>query len=409
MSKVVFFNMPGATGHINPTLGWVEELVSRGEHVIYYAGEGSRHKLTRLGAEYRTYEPWFDYNHSADGSAELIPMALIQLSLAEACCEGLIADLREESPDYIIYDSCCIWGKYIAEVLGIPAINSLTTLVSSPYVLISDYRLGTHIVKELLLGVGKVFSARKRLIKLFEKIDVRYRGLIYHVFDIFANVGDLNIVFNTKQYQPFVNQIKGNFKYVGASVPENRDAVSEHFNMSGNNPLVYISLGTVNNTNLNFFKSCVQAFSNKPFDVIMSVGESSCIQELGPLPNNIQAYAHVPQLLLLSHASAFITHGGMNSLNEGLYYGVPLVIYPQQVEQAFNGRRFQRMGLAKLLGSGNPSAKDLYDAVVFVINNPKMKDRVTAYGDVLKAAGGVVTAADEVLDHPFKKKSLESA
>ncbi|PCI52076.1 MAG: hypothetical protein COB51_01000 [Moraxellaceae bacterium] len=409
MAKVVFFNMPGATGHINPTLGWVEELISRGEQVIYYAGEDSRHKLSRLGAEYRTYDSWFDYSHSADGSTELIPMALIQLRLAEACCEGLIAELREESPDYIIYDSCCIWGKYIAEALGIPAINSLTTLVSSPYVLISDYRLGAHIVKELLLGVGKVFSARKRLIKLFKKIGVRYRGLIYHVFDIFANVGDLNIVFNTKQYQPFVNQIKGNFKYVGASVPENRDAVSEQFNISDNNPLVYISLGTVNNTNLNFFKNCVQAFSNKPYDVIMSVGESSRIQELGPLPNNIQAYAHVPQLHLLKHASAFITHGGMNSLNEGLYYGVPLVIYPQQVEQAFNGRRFQKMGLAKLLGSESPSAKDLYDAVVFVIEDPAMKGRAKAYGDVLKTAGGVVTAADEVLDYPFKKKRLASA
>ncbi|PCJ21968.1 MAG: hypothetical protein COB04_01980 [Gammaproteobacteria bacterium] len=399
MSKVVFFNLPGASGHINPTLGWVEELMARGEQVIYYSGEAERHKLARLGAEFRTYEPWFNYHHSTDGSAELISMALIQLRLAEASCEGLIAQLRKDCPDYIIYDSCCIWGKYIAEVLGIPAINSLTTLVSSPYILISDLPLGWHVVKELASNVGIIFSARKRLMTLFKEIGVGYRGLLYHIFDIFANVGDLNVVFNTKLYQPFPSKIKGNFKYVGASVPENRDEVAEQFQIKSDKPLVYISLGTVTNTNVQFFKNCVRAFEGKPYDVIMSVGEASRVEALGELPENIRAFDRVPQLHILKHASAFITHGGMNSLNEGLYFGVPVVVFPQQIEQAFNGRRFQKMGLAKLLESEQPTPQELFESAEYVINTKGVRDRAKGYGDVLKSAGGVKAAADEVLDY----------
>ena len=53
MSKVMFFNVPGY-GHINPTLPLVEELVNRGEEVIYYSTEKFREKIERTGSHFPT-------------------------------------------------------------------------------------------------------------------------------------------------------------------------------------------------------------------------------------------------------------------------------------------------------------------------------------------------------------------
>lgn len=409
MSKIVFFNLPGASGHINPTVGLVDRLVKLGEDVIYYAGEDSRQKFTNLGAEFRNYSPWFEYHHNSEVAAELFPMALAELDMTVACTEGLIEQLKQDKPDYIIYDSCCVWGKYVAEALGIPGINSITTLVSTPYILLSDWRLSSHILKELLSHIGIVFYGRRQIRQLFKKIGVEYRNIFYHIFDFFANVGDLNIVFNTEQYQPFVSTLKGDFRFVGASVPEGRDLVSAEFQNIHENPLVYISLGTLHNTDITFFKMCVEAFADKPFDVIISVGSQERVTALGDLPDNVCAYEFVPQLHVLKYASVFVSHGGMNSLNEGLYFGVPMLVCPQQFEQAFNGRRFEKMDMVKVLPDKDIEPEDFYRLVLEIQLNKNMRENAQAYSEVLKGSGGVEAAADIIYRymHPSQTPTSE--
>jgi len=79
--------------------------------------------------------------------------------------------------------------------------------------------------------------------------------------------------------------------------------------------------------------------------VIMSVGRNIQIESLGLVPDNFLVENFVPQLEVLKRADVFITHGGMNSLNEALYFGVPVIVVPQQVEQAFNMRRLKKLGV----------------------------------------------------------------
>lgn len=404
MANVFFFNLPGASGHINPTVGLVSALIAHGEHIVYYAGEDSREKFTALGCEFRNYSPWFDYHHNPQIGAKLIPMALAELDMMERCIEDLIEIARNEKVDYIIYDACCIWGKYMAQALGIPGINILTTLVSSPWIPFADFRLGMTIAGILLSGAPRVIpKARRQLIDVFSRIGTPYHGLLYHIFDVFACVGDLNIVFNTREFQPFVNKLQGNFHFVGASIPERRDVISEEFQNLGKKPLVYVSLGTLHNDKPEFFRNCIQALKDSSCEVIISIGKSVKAADLGPLPAHIKVYPFVPQLHILKHASAFVTHGGMNSLNEGLYFGVPVIVCPQQIEQAFNGRRLQKIGVAKTLGTSNPSVEQLKSGIESIINNTEIKQRTAAYGKTLQAAGGYCKAADLIID--FVKRS----
>ncbi len=55
MTTYVFLNVPGH-GHVNPTLAVVQELVRRGERVIYYLSEEFRAAIEATGATFRSYE-----------------------------------------------------------------------------------------------------------------------------------------------------------------------------------------------------------------------------------------------------------------------------------------------------------------------------------------------------------------
>ena len=52
------------------------------------------------------------------------------------------------------------------------------------------------------------------------------------------------------------------------------------------------------------------------------------------------------QLEVLQHADVFVTHGGMNSSSEALYYGVPLVVIPVTGDQPFVAKRLTEVGQA---------------------------------------------------------------
>jgi MGT family glycosyltransferase len=64
----------------------------------------------------------------------------------------------------------------------------------------------------------------------------------------------------------------------------------------------------------------------------------------------------VPQLEMLQRASMFVTHGGMNSTMEALYYGVPMVVLSQMMEQEMTARRIEELGLGVALDQENLTA-----------------------------------------------------
>jgi UDP:flavonoid glycosyltransferase YjiC (YdhE family) len=54
MAKALFLSFPFA-GHVNPTLSLVQELVSRGEEVVYYATDAYARGIEQAHAHYRPY------------------------------------------------------------------------------------------------------------------------------------------------------------------------------------------------------------------------------------------------------------------------------------------------------------------------------------------------------------------
>jgi MGT family glycosyltransferase len=154
---------------------------------------------------------------------------------------------------------------------------------------------------------------------------------------LFPMRGGMNLVFTARELQPNSPLIDQTFRFVGPSINPQARGADAPFEVPGQGPLVYISLGTVHSAHAaqaEFYRRCFAAFSDYPARFVLAAGRQIDIGALGPAPANFTVRPAVPQLAVLERAELFITHGGINSMHEGLYYGVPLILIPQQFERS---------------------------------------------------------------------------
>jgi zeaxanthin glucosyltransferase len=133
--------------------------------------------------------------------------------------------------------------------------------------------------------------------------------------------------------------------YVGSCIdPDRRD---DHFDWAGikkNRPLVYCSLGTYSHCyphSKKLFSAVVGALKRGNLQGVIQVGESVDPQEFSPLPDSILVVRKAAQLHLLQHSSVFISHGGLSSVRESIYYGVPMIVFPCWLDQPGNAARVE--------------------------------------------------------------------
>jgi MGT family glycosyltransferase len=102
---------------------------------------------------------------------------------------------------------------------------------------------------------------------------------------------------------------------------------------------------------------------------------------LGAIPGNIYVYSYVPQVEVLRHADVFLTHCGMNSVNEAMSRGVPMVAMPFINDQISNAKKIIELGIGKRVRSFPNSGRQLYETVRAVYAEKDMKNRSKAIQD----------------------------
>jgi MGT family glycosyltransferase len=143
-----------------------------------------------------------------------------------------------------------------------------------------------------------------------------------------------------------------------------------------------------------FFRDAAIALARPGRRVVLSVGRIAP-QTLGALPPGVTAHAHVDQLAVLRRADLFITHGGFNSVQEGLVAGVPLLVFPQMQEQVLNADRVSELGAGLRLHRAT-SARIGAQADL-VLGDPRFRAAAQRTGAELRAAVDLDGAVDAVL------------
>ncbi|MED4402046.1 macrolide family glycosyltransferase [Metabacillus fastidiosus] len=387
MAKVLFINGP-EEGHLNPTLGLVKELTQRGEEVVYFTTEEFRDKIEKTGAIFHSYENFMENLPFHKFDFKLIHLLQILLRSTDIVIPTVLEKTKGETFDYIIHDSMFGNGGMIAKLLKLPSISSVTTFAFKGMQNIPLEQLGSEELRseteELALEISRKFSVP-----------------IPNLEEIFFNRGDLNMVYTSKLFQPQSEEFGEDFVFVGPSIIDRKDNLDFPFIKLKNNKVIYISLGTIVNGNIDFYHTCFKAFHDFPGKVVLSIGKRTDINLLGNIPENFIVKPYVPQLEVLKQADLFITHGGMNSTSEAIYYHVPLVVIPQTSDQPYVAQRVSDLGAGVAIFNSNITSEVLREAAQRVLGNSSFQRHSATIGNSFKAAGGYKQAVDEIF--AFKK------
>ena len=122
-------------------------------------------------------------------------------------------------------------------------------------------------------------------------------------------------------------------------------------------PLVYVTLGTFSNNDLDLFDLVLNAFEDEPVNVLATIGKDNDPSKL-PVPVNAHVERYIPQSEVLPHCSAVVHHAGAGTMFGVLAHGLPSLVLPQSADNFKNASLLERAGAAEVLmpEDVNPSA-----------------------------------------------------
>lgn len=385
MSKIVFFCIP-AHGHTNPTLGVVRELVRRGHQVKYYSYEPFREVIQDAGADFVPCEEYDAQLGLTPTDGERIGKDLtfsihVLVETTLALNDMVCRDMAAWQPDCIVADSMAAWGKAVALKLGIPFVSSTTTFAFN--------QESAKIMKKSFRELLAFFAAMPKINKEVRRLQTTGYP-VKSVLDLIQNDRNTHtIVYTSREFQPCAESFSDKYAFVGPSVRPAREQVEKT-----HDKLVYISMGTVVNNRLELYQNCIAALAEEDMQVILSAGDAVDLAALGPLPANVSVYPRVDQIAVLEKADAFLSHCGMNSASESLYYGVPLLCYPQTREQGAVAARVTVLGAGLMLGDTSQSA--IKAAVKRLLSDTKTRENAEQIARSFHRCTGPIAAADKI-------------
>ena len=388
MATFVFFNV-SAHGHINPTLPIVAELSRRDHKVYYFTGGPFADVVQKAGGIPVTLSGTLrNQNTRPPGDKEIALLPFLMARELPHIVPEIVDRLKSINPDCIIFNTILPAPRLAARILHLPTIGFRPFHSSRQQLRIID----TFTDPNLKLLAQTASKALAEVITLYQLPDMTLQ-------EVFSKMPGLTLVFLPKIFQVDAAQFDERFLFVGPSFIE-PPLMPWPIAQSSKSPVIriYISLGTLRNNDPDFYRMCFAAFSASDWSVVMSVGDQIDLHTLGPVPDNFVVKRSVPQTALLPHVDVFVTHGGLNSTMESLYYGVPLVVLPSIKEQETTAKRVLDLHLGLVLNRTDLTADVLRETVTTVCQNELIRRSVHDLKNAIRSAGGYLRATDAIVD-----------
>jgi len=392
MGRIVYFSLP-AHGHINPTLPVVRELSHRGHEVTYFSTARFHQSIQETGVQFRSYHPDFCMPEQGPGAFAHVSATLESL-LDQSCTvlEKHLEEVRALRPNHILFDSFAPWGAMIAQLLDLPAIASVPSIlvnaqIAARYGNASAESEDARLTPQWYAAFEAQCHARLSRFRL---------AVLPSPPQLLQTYGDLNLVYTSRAFQPSAEAFDDRrFRFVGPCFSFRPKSPPFPFRQLDGRPLVYVSLGTVYGRQPGFIRACTEELAGGPWQVVLATGGLS-MDSWGPLPGNFLAQSFVPQIDILRRAAAFVTHAGMNSIQEALYHAVPMVTAPLGADQFWLSARAAELGTALALNPLQFASGSIRASVARILSEPGFASAAGREGRALRSAGGHRRAADEI-------------
>jgi MGT family glycosyltransferase len=382
MSRMLFV-VPPLTGHINPTVAVGAELEARGHDVAWAGHPGTLRPLLPAGA--RVFPAIDDAleGHLRDGRERWLNLrgaaalkffwADFMMPLACVMLPGVEAAIASFAPDVVVADQQAPAGAVAALRAGTAWVTSATTpaellrpLAAMPKV--EDWISDQMTAFQLASGIT-------------DPVDLRFSDRLVLVFTTSALAGD-------------TSGFGENYVFTGPALAKRPDRGSFPWEwLDPGRRHLLVSLGTINGpAGQRFFRVAVDALADLESELqVVMVGPPA-----GGTPPHILFAEHVPQLALLGHMAAVVSHGGHNTVCESLAHGLPLVVTPIRDDQPIIAQQVADAGAGIRLRFGRLRAAELRAAVLAVLDDPCYREGACRIRDSFAAAGGATAAADHL-------------
>ena len=404
--------VPASPGHLNPMTSLGRELTRRGHRVVVTNLADAEAAVVASGLEFRPIGageyPLGSLQEIHETLGKLQGWAALKYTLDVMTRFGDLAlreapgVLRSVGPDLLLVDQAAPGGSAVADYLGMPYVTVANALMfnvergippaSTPWFParspIGQARdlLAFFALSKAVRPLIRVINEHRQAWGLPIKTDVR------DWFSPFAEVCQQPAEFEFPR-----KRLPPHFHFTGPfQDPEARSPVPFPFEALDGRPLIYASLGTLQNRLLWIFRAIAEATDGLGAQLVISLGGSADPEVLGKLPGNPLVVRAAPQLDLLERAALVITHAGMNTALESLARGVPMVAIPITNDQPGVAARIAWTGTGLSLPPKKLTVPKLRNAIKQVLGDPSFARRAASMKQSIINAGGAPGAADVV-------------
>ncbi|KAG7309178.1 hypothetical protein JYU34_005102 [Plutella xylostella] len=159
--------------------------------------------------------------------------------------------------------------------------------------------------------------------------------------------------------------------------------------------VIYVSLGsTLNISDLphHITAALFNVFKSLPYDILLKAKH----ENVGFKLENLRIEKWLPQNDLLHHPKIklFITHGGLQSIDEAIAANVPMVVMPITGDAWYNAQKCEQFGIGKEIDLNTLNENDLRNAILDIAGNETYRRNIASLSLVLQEqrAGGLQRA-----------------
>jgi zeaxanthin glucosyltransferase len=412
MSHIGILTFPG-TGHLNPITALGRRLRQRGHEVTVFQIVDVEPIIREAGL-----------NFVPIGRREFPKGTLRRLDRRLSRLRGLLAlyytsqriratssMILREAPsaisqakiDALIIDQSELAGGTVAEHLNVPFVSVAATLPihlesETPFFAF-NWRHGNSSLHRLRNRLG--MELIETMAGPIKTIINRYRArwclpAVHHIEELFSKVAQISQI--PAEFDFPCRKLPSSFHYTGPFVdPEGRRAVDFPWEqISSDRPLIYASMGTLQNGFKRVFRAVAEACAGLGTQLVVSLGGGLEPEDLEPMAGNPTLVRYAPQLELVRRSALIVTHGGLNTVLEALSNGVPLVVIPITNDQPGVGARIQWTGTGEVIPVKQLSKEKLRRAVCAVLRDPCYRRAARRLQACIADANGLERAADIV-------------
>ncbi|NDJ16656.1 glycosyl transferase family 1 [Myxacorys almedinensis A] len=403
---------PAASGHLNPMTALGYELHQRGHRVTVVGMPDAKPKVLAAGLEFRAIgEVAFPLGAVPDAFTKLGQLeGFTAFRYTIELFKQLTLTLLQEAPaalqsagiEVLLIDQTSFGGSTVAQFLDLPFISVCCALMlnQDPKVPPFNTAWRYHSTRwaQIRNQLGHEFMTR--IARPITDLVVEYRQhwnlpAYTHPDDAYSNLAQLcqqpaEFEF-PRQHLPACFHFTGPYSNSASRAPS-----SFPFEQLTGQPLIYASLGTVQNQLLGTFQIIAEACRELDAQLVIALGGGSTPEALLPLPGSPLVVEYAPQLDLLQRTTLTITHAGMNTTLESLSNGVPMVAIPIANDQPGVAARIAWTGTGEVIPLKRLSVSKLRSAIQHVLTKETYKDNALRLQAMIQRSGGVKKAIDIV-------------